>query len=146
MQEDVAARKFAMKIGAAPNIDGPPKVRRFEELLPDDQLFLDELAAAGRAPYDDYPREYREAAARRVHEHHRRSGAAAPRVGRTRGAARRRGAGRPRGAVRRSSAASGDSGDEGPGEPPPPRLRLVKPRATYSFGVLTAEQRGEVVA
>jgi hypothetical protein len=45
-----------------------------------------------------------------------------PRISR-RSRARRRGAGRPRAQACRSSAKSGDSGDDGPGEPPPASLR-----------------------
>jgi hypothetical protein len=57
--------------------------------------------------------------------------------------ARRRGAGRPRATASRSSARSGDSGDDG-GEPPAP-LRLASTRAVLTFGCLSAEARGAEV-
>ncbi len=65
----------------------------------------------------------------------------------TAGGTRARGAGRPR--ARRTSSSSrtsgADPGDEGPGEPPPPRLGLAPPpRAILTYGLLTAEQRGAV--
>lgn len=66
-------------------------------------------------------------------------------VARERCGARARGAGRPRAQATRSSAASGDSGDDdGPGEPPAAPLRLAPPaRAVLTFGCLTAAERGE---
>lgn len=64
--------------------------------------------------------------------------------------ARARGAGRPRASASRSSSKSGDSGDSGLSEPPGetagPHLHLVPdpaPRGgTYSYGCLSAEERG----
>lgn len=48
-----------------------------------------------------------------------------PYVAVRRASPRRRGAGRPRATAARSSSRSGDSGDDGPGEPPP-GLRLAR--------------------
>lgn len=65
----------------------------------------------------------------------------------TRRMPRRRGAGRPRAQATRSSAKSGDSDDDAPGEPEPEgpsRLARLK-RAVLTFGLLSAAERGAEV-
>ena len=100
-------------------------------------------------PYDEFHRRHIapfEAAARGVAKRvRRRSHHSTTRIVRP----RRRGAGRPRAAATRSSARSGDSGDDdASGEPAPARsLRLAPPPKTiYTFACLPADDRGQVVA
>jgi hypothetical protein len=56
-----------------------------------------------------------------------------------------RSAGSRRGAAS-SSTSSADPGDSDPEPPAPPLRPAPSPRAVFAFGLLTAEQRGEVIA
>jgi hypothetical protein len=116
-------------------------MRTREQLSEDGELFLSEVEASGQAPFDHLTAEQRRRAALRVVAARpiapRRLSHARQRL---RPPARRRGAGRPR-ARRVTRSANSPPGEAD--EPAPPRAAL---HARLTFAVLTADQRGAVIA